>query len=162
SSATTNDERIGFGVPVGSQLARYFQGNGERALLHLHRGARSSSCDWATDLREDGPCVAAPYGQKAHALARLALLRARWRFEQGDWDGGTDDVIATMRLGRHIGRGRIWYNLHFGCMLEAMSTGTSAFYLHRMPDGARERLARQLELLPSVTSMREVALYYEE
>jgi hypothetical protein len=161
-SATTNDEKVGFGVPVGSQLAKYFQGDGERALVHLHRGDKLSSCDWATALREDGPNVAAPYGQKAHALARLALLRARWRFEHGDWDGGIDDVVATMILGRHIGHGKIPYNLNFGCMLEGMSTGTAAFYLPRMPEKARERLARELDLLPPVTSMREVALYYEE
>jgi hypothetical protein len=161
-SATTSDEKVGFGVPVGSQLAKYLQGDGERALVHLHRGARLSSCDWATSLREDGPRVAAPYGRKAHALARLALLRARWRFEHGDWDGGIDDVIATMRLGRHIGRGKIAYNLNIGCQLEAMSTGTVAFYLPRMPEKSRERLARELDQLPPVTSMREVALYHEE
>ena len=161
-STTTNDEKVGFGVPVGPQLAKYFQGNGERALVHLHRGAQLSSCDWATSLREDGPNVAAPYGQKAHALARLALLRARWRFEHGVWDGGIDDVIDTMRLGRHIGRGKISYNLNIGCMIEAMSTGTAAFYLLRMPEKSRERLARELDQLPPVTSMHEVALYYEE
>jgi hypothetical protein len=111
-------------------------------------------------LREYGPRVAARYGEKAHALARLALLRARWRFEHGDWDGGNDDVIATMRLGRHVGRGKIWYNLHFGCMLEAMSTGAAAFYLPRIPGKARKRLAQELDQLPPVTSMREVALYY--
>ena len=65
--------------PSGAQLAKFFQGDGERAFVHLHRGAKSSVCDWATDLRKDGPRVAAPYGQKAHELARLALLRG-WRF----------------------------------------------------------------------------------
>ena len=73
-SATTDDEEVGYGVPVGAQLAKFFQGDGERALVHLHRGAKSSVCDWATDLRKDGPRVAAPYGQKAHELARLALI----------------------------------------------------------------------------------------
>jgi len=161
SAATTDDEKLGFGAPIGSELAKYFRGNGERALVHLHRGAKLSSCDWATDLRKDGPNVAAPYGEKAHALARVALLRARWRFEHGDWDGGIDDVIATMVLGRHIGRGKISYNVNFGCMLEGMSTATAAFYLLQMPEKARERLARELDLLPPVTSMHEVALYSE-
>jgi hypothetical protein len=160
SAATTDDRKLGFGIPVGPQLATYFQGGGQRALLLLHRGAKSSSCDWATDLRADGPNVAAPYGEKAHALGRVALLRARWRFESGDWEGGIEDVVATMRLNRHIGRGKIWYNVHFGCMLEAMSTGTAAFYLAQMPENYRERLARELDLLTPVTSMHEVALYY--
>ena len=84
------------------------------------------------------------------------------RFEHGDWDGGIDDLIATMMLGRHIGRGKIWHNVHFGCMLEAMATGTAAFYLPRMPETARQRLTRDLGLLPPPTSMREVVLHYEE
>jgi hypothetical protein len=137
SRATTDDEKLGFGVPVSQELAQYFRGDGERALLHLHRGAKLSTCDWATDQRLDGPKVAAPYHKNAHALARVALLRARWRFEHGDWDGGIE------------------------CMLETMATGTLAFYLPRMPEKARERLARELELLPPFTSMREVVLYYQ-
>ena len=67
-----------------------------------------------------------------------------------------------MMLGRHIGRGKIWHNVHFGCMLEAMATGTAAFYLPRMPETARQRLTRDLGLLPPPTSMREVVLHYEE
>jgi hypothetical protein len=161
SAATTDDQKLGFGVPIGSELAKYFQGNSELALVHLHRGAEISSCDWATDLRKDGPNVSAPYGTKAHSLARVALLRARWRFEHGDWDAGIDDVIATMVMGRHIGRGKISYTINFGCMLEAMSTGTAAFYLPQMPERARERLAQELDLLPPFTSMREVVLYSE-
>ena len=161
SAATTVDERFGFGIPVSQELAECFQGNGESALVHLHRAAKLESCEWATDLRRDGPSVAAPYGRKAHAFARVALLRARWRFEHGDWDSGIEDVIATMMMGRHIGRGKIWYNLHFGCMIETMAIGTAAFYCPRMPEESRERLAGRLKSLPPFTSMREVALYYE-
>jgi len=160
-SATTDNETYGFEVPVSQELARCFQADGERALRYLHRGALLPVCDWGTDLRKDGPTVAAPQGNKAHALARLSLLRARWRFEHADWDGGIDDVIATMMLGRHIGRDKIWYNIHFGCMLENMSTTTLSFYLPRMPGTSRERLARELERLPPPPSMREVVLYYE-
>lgn len=162
SAATTVDERFGFGIPVSQELAKCLRGNAESALVHLHRAAKLESCDWATDLRRDGPNVAAPYGRKAHAFARVALLRARWRFEHGDWDSGIEDVIATMKMGRHIGRGKIWYNLHFGCMIETMAIGTAAFYCPRMPEESRERLAGALESLPPFTSMREVALYYED
>lgn len=161
SAATTDDERFGFGVPVSQELANYFGGDGEKALVHLHRGAKMTSCEWASDLRRDGPNVAAPYGRKAHAFARVALLRARWRFEHGDWESGIEDVIATMMMGRHIGRGKIWDTVHFGCMIETMAIGTAAFYCPRMPEESRERLAGALKSLPPFTSMTEVALYYE-
>lgn len=161
SAATTDHEKYGFGVPVSQELAKSFRGDGERALVHLHRGAKLRSCEWATDLRRDGPKVAAPYGRKARVLARVALLRARWRFEHGDWDRGIEDVIATMMLARHIGRGKIWYNLYFGCQIEAMAIGTAAFYSPRMPEESRGRLARTLKSLPPFTSMREVVLYQE-
>jgi hypothetical protein len=161
SSATTDSEKLGFGVLVTQELAKYFRGNGERALMHLHRGAKLRTCDWASDLRLDGPNVAAPYGLNAHTLARVALLRARWRFEHGDWDGGIDDVIATMVMGRHIGRSKIWRTIHFGCQIETMAIRTLAFYSPRMPEQVRERLARELDSLPPFTRMREVVLYYE-
>jgi hypothetical protein len=161
SAATSDDETVGFGVPVGEELARNFRGKGERALEHFHRGAGLASCDWGTDLRKDGPSGDAIHGEKAHALARIALLRARWRFEHGDWDAGIDDVVATMMLGRHIGRDKIWINVHFGCMLEGMATGTVAVYLPRMPEPVRTRLVVRLDGLPTPTSMREVILYQE-
>src|SRR6185312_13375135 len=55
SNATATDhEKYGFGIPVSQELAKYFRGDGERALVHLHRGAKLRSCEWATDLRRDG------------------------------------------------------------------------------------------------------------
>ena len=164
SAATTDNEKYGFAIPVSQELAQHFQGEGELALKCLYRGTQLSRCEWGTDLRRDGPINGgeAPYGQRAHELARIALLRARWRFEHGDWDAGIDDVIATMVLGRHIGRDKIGFNVHFGCMLTGMSTGTVAVYLPQMPAQARERLARQLESLPPATSMREVILNHEK
>ena len=79
SGATSDDPKYGFAVPVSWQMGEIFVGDGDRALVHLHRGAVLSRCDWGTDLRRDGPNVTsrnAPYGQKAQVLARLALLRA--------------------------------------------------------------------------------------
>lgn len=119
-------------------------------------------CEWGTDLRKDGLLVAAPYGVKAHSLGRLALLRARWRFEHDDWEGGIGDVIATMRLGRHIARDRVGYNYRYSCMLETMTTSTAAYYLPVMPRAARAQLANRLNELPTRTSMREVVLYYQD
>ena len=163
--ATGDDEKFGFAVPVGEELASYFQGHGEQALIYLHRGAALSRCEWGTDLRKGpvrGFAGSQIYGEKAHYLARVALLRARWRFEHGDWDGGIDDVMATLALGRHLGRDKICVSVHFGCMLTGMSTFTPAVYLRQMPAQARRRLARQLKALPPATPMREVVLNHKK
>ena len=157
---TTNDPNVGFGVPVADALMEHVNSDdGQRALVHLHRGAQCAACAWGTDLRKDGPGLAAPQGQEARALARLALLRARWRFEHGDWQEGTDDVLATMILGRHIGRDKVWHNIHFGCMLETMCTTTLAVYLPRMPAQLRRDLRKRLESLPSATPLRYAAIH---
>ena len=85
SSATTDHEKLGFGVPVTHELAKYFQGSGERCYAPAP-GAKMRTCDWATDLRLDGPNVAFPYGRNAHTLVRVSLLRA---------PGGSSMMIGT-------------------------------------------------------------------
>ncbi len=160
SAATTDDQKLGFKVPVGPRLARHFQGRGADALACLHRGAALSNCEWGTNLRKYGPLATVVHGEMAHRLARIALLRARWRFEHSDWDGGIDDVIATMILGRHIGRDKLCQNVFFGCQLDGMATGTLAVYLPGMPREALEGLSLKLDGLPPRTSMHDVFLYH--
>jgi len=43
-----------------------------------------------------------PYGVKSRTLARLAVLDARHEFEQAHWKAGWDDVVALLRLARHV------------------------------------------------------------
>jgi hypothetical protein len=160
SAATTDDPRFGFGIPVSQELANQFSGRGARALEHLHRGAKVVSCEWGTNLRKNGPHDDVVHGEKAHGLGRLALLRARWRFEHDNWESGVRDVIATMRLARHVGRDKVSFNIRYGCMLDAMAIGTAAAYLPDMPRQARQMLAAELDALPNPTSMREAVLYH--
>jgi hypothetical protein len=159
--ASSDDAEFGFAVPVSAELAACLDEQCTQALVHLHRGTRLSCCDWGTDLRLDGLKLRAPFDQKCWDLARVALLRARWSFEHGDWDGGIDNVIATMRLARHLSRDKLWHSIHFGCMIEGMATGTSAVYLQNMPMPALDELQKSLASLPPFTSMREAILYSE-
>jgi hypothetical protein len=162
NSATSDDPAVGFGVRLTPELARLCQREQPaEALARLHRGSRLTDCNWGTDFAREGP-TSASYADKAHKLARLALLRARWRFEQGKWDDGVDDVIATMILARHLGRDKASPALHFGVMIESMSVKTAAVYLPAMPDAARTRFSAKLAALPAVTSMTDVFRKYEE
>ncbi|MCA9095209.1 MAG: hypothetical protein KDA68_17100 [Planctomycetaceae bacterium] len=160
--ATVYETDTGFGVPVSEELARVLNGQVEYGLQELHRGSKLSRCDWATDFRADGPFVRPPQGDMAHGLARVSLLRARWRFERKEWNKGIDDVVATFILARQIGRDQYWANLHNGCMIENMCTSTISVYLLEMPESARDYLEKELESLPKFTPMKEAILASDE
>src|SRR5262245_24343949 len=159
ADATSDDEKVGYGIPVSQSLSQNLQGDTAEALIYLHRGAQLDACEWGVDVRKDGPNVPHPYCEKAHALARVSLLRARWRFEHGDWDGGIEDVVDTMKLARHLSRDRISRTVHYACMLEAMATKTADVHLPGMPEHHRVGLAARLDKLPPLTSMRDAVLY---
>ncbi len=161
---TTDNKKVGFGVPVSQAFAeKFFQGQTEQSLKHLYRGAALSECQWPSDLRRDGwnAFEMRGYGNRAQLYARVPLLRARCQFERGDWEKGIDDVIATMVMSRHITRDRLFVTAHWACMIEGMCCFTAAAYLPRMPPEARVLLVKRLDSLPSYTSMREAMLHYE-
>jgi len=161
-NATTDDPKFGFAVPVNEEVANIFRGDGAQSIKFLHRGAALANCDWATDMRKDGPAAPAPYGEAARRLARLSCLRARWYFEHGQWNAGVDDVIATMVLARHIGRGKVWFSINYGCMIENICVTTLAVYLPQMPEESRRRLSMELDKLPAFTTMREVLQNHDQ
>ncbi len=160
NNATTDHPTEGFAVPVGPDLERLFRGSGEAALSRLRLASGLPYCTWGTDLRRDGP-DAVPYAEQAHQLARMSLLRARWRFEHGQWDDGIDDVIDTMVMARNIGRDKMLITIHFGVMIETMSVVTVAVYAPRFPPEPRAKLAEALARLPAFTSMSDVFRHSE-
>jgi hypothetical protein len=161
-NATTDDKRFGFAVPLSHEQAKVLQGEGaQQALVHLHRGAALSSCDWGLDLRRDGlHAQSSLFTNQAWRLARLSCLRARWHFERGAWEKGLDDVIATMLMNRHASS-QMLPSDHFGYMTENIALGTVAAYLPRMPRQARASALRRITSLPPFSPMREAMLRYE-
>jgi hypothetical protein len=75
----------------------------QSALVYLHRGAEIEACVWPSGLNagRDGPGVLLPQ-HRARELAVIAVLRARYRFEKGRPEAGFADVLAVMRLARHV------------------------------------------------------------
>jgi len=67
----------------------------------LHRGAALRHCDWGISY-EDGIYALLPRAPAARVLTCLACLRARLRFEAGQYSEAIDDLIAAMTLGRHV------------------------------------------------------------
>lgn len=74
------------------------------ALIQLHRGAELPKCAWSidSDLPRDGIGTRLPHVHKARELASAALLRARVRFADGEPLRAVDDLVAVVRLCRHL------------------------------------------------------------
>jgi hypothetical protein len=75
-----------------------------RALIQFHRGAALSRCAWSidNDLPRDGVGTLVPHLWKARDLASVAMLRARIRFADGEPLKAVDDLVAVVRLARHL------------------------------------------------------------
>ncbi len=90
-------------------------------------------------------------------MARLSCLRARWNFEQGAWDKGLDDVVATMLMNRHASSQMLPFD-HYCYMTENIALGTVTAYLPRMPGEARANAMKKITSLPTFSPMREAML----
>jgi len=74
------------------------------ALAYLHRGAAVPYCLWGSqlDLPRDGIGTRCPQGARAHDLRYAALLRARYRFANGQSRRAVDDLFALLHFARHL------------------------------------------------------------
>ena len=75
----------------------------ENSLDFLYRGANIESCGWGLAY-ETGPYAYLPHLGKARELSRVALIRARIRFDAGQAEEGMKDTIAAIQLARHAGQ----------------------------------------------------------
>ena len=91
----------------------------EIALHQLHRGAKLSPCVWGTEF-EAGPNAMLAHLSEARELAKLACLRARYRFEQGNASAAVDDVVATLTLARHCSSAGVLVAVLVDYAIEAM------------------------------------------
>lgn len=79
-----------------------------RRLSKLRRF--TGECDWGDDL-DEGPYLLLPYLAKARDVAKVAQLRARVHFENGDEDQVVDELLSVSILGGHIANSPILINL---------------------------------------------------
>lgn len=122
-------------VPLDAAAAKLIDQAGN-SLQYLHRGAAMDRCDWAPNY-EDGVRLLLPHLAKARTLAQLAALRARHRFAQGDAKGALADVVAMLRLARHVETDPIMVNHMVGYVIEGMAIQAAAPHL----PGAKAALA---------------------
>lgn len=124
-------------------------------LEYLHAGAAMPRCDWGLDMRK-GPALLLPHLGESRDLARLAFLRARYRFEQGRAQAGVDDVLDTFELAKDLGDTPILISLLVRYSIEQQAIDTLAAHLPLMDQPALDRLAKALETLPAPDQLGKV------
>ncbi|MFM7564639.1 MAG: hypothetical protein ACKO81_16620 [Planctomycetota bacterium] len=109
------------------------------ALNALEPATRIEKCDWQLDISQ-GPMLVLPHLQKARELARQSDLRARYRFSQGDSAGGVDDIFASLRLSRAVGKDPILISMLVQIAIERGSMNLAAAYLPQLNEAERKQL----------------------
>lgn len=123
------------------------------SLLYLHRGARLKQCDWGLDYR-DGISLLMPHLAKSRDLARLAALRARSNFEQGNWKAARNDATAIMALGRHVGRDPIMISMLVRIGLEGIVVDLVAPYVPELKASHADAVA-MFDGMPRAATLQE-------
>ena len=124
------------------------------SLVYLHRGAALTKCDWAPDY-EDGMRLLLPHLAKARSLANLAALRARHQFEQGNHTAGMADVVAVLRLARHVQTDPIMINQLVGYVIQDVAVRAAAPHLPAAK-AALADLAAALDRLPASPTVAQM------
>lgn len=137
--------------PLGDELkpivARY------RVALHeLHRASEVRPCDWQLDYAA-GPNLLLSHLQKARELARVALLRARMRFAEGERQAAVGDVLAVFKLARDCGSSPVLIAYLVDIAIEKLATDVLAAHLPLLKTDELDAVEKGLGALPESSDM---------
>ena len=127
----------------------------EPTLEFLHAGASMPRCEWGIDFRK-GPETLMPNLSMSRDLTRLAVLRARHRFDQGRYRDGVDDVLAVFELAKDVRETPVLISLLVGYSEDLLAIETLARHLPKMDRATLDYLAKALDPLPVEDSLRRV------
>jgi hypothetical protein len=127
----------------------------EDSLLLLYRGASIESCGWGIAY-DNGPYTLLPHLGKARELSRIALLRARIRFDAGQLEEGMNDSIAAIQLGRHAGHDGVvvLINILVGFAIEFEAIETIVASLHRLNLEQRNEFEQRINQVQPAVDMK--------
>jgi hypothetical protein len=124
------------------------------SLAELHRAARVAACDWTLDYEAGAECRL-PHLEKARALSKAALLRARLGFAAGKTDEAVADVVAVLKLARDCGCSPVLISLLVDAAIEKSATEVLEANLARLSPEQLDRLAKAIEALPATPSVAD-------
>ena len=133
-------------TPLDETVADMVQA-AEPSLRQLRRAIRIDQVDWALN-EEAGADVEMPHLSKAHLLAKYAVLSARLKFSRGQAAEGVADLIATLRMGRHLGVSPYFSALSEDLGIEWMVMQTVAANMKSMDAASLKQLQAGLEAMP--------------
>src|SRR5262249_34667195 len=111
-------------------------------------------CDWGAAVDEDGIRTVLPHLDRGRTLMRVALLRARKRFESADQRGGLDDAMAAMTLARHLGTDRSPLAFLVQIANERWVVELVARHLPALGADDRKALLKHLDDLPTGATLK--------
>ena len=124
------------------------------SLAALHRAARVAACDWNLDYEAGAECLL-PHLDKARALSKAALLRARLGFAAGKTDEAVADVVAVLKLARDCGSSPLLISVLVDAAIEKSATEVLEANLARLSPEQLDRLAKAIEALPATPSVAD-------
>ncbi len=140
------------------QIARWIQVN-QAALAKAVEASRRSHffSPLVGDENDMLIAVLLPGAQGSRNIARALTARAMLRLNQGKYDEAWQDLIATERLGRLVGRGPTLIESLVGIAVEGLAIGGIKQYLQHAPLTAEQAYSKQQELsqLPLAATMAE-------
>jgi hypothetical protein len=133
-------------APLPSEIvtivARY-----ERALHEMQRASAVVPCDWQLDMAA-GPELILPHVDKAVELSRVALLRARQHFAEGETDAALGDLLAVFKLARDCGASPLIVAMYVDAAIEKSATEVLATHLTRLSTSQVRQFTAALRELP--------------
>jgi len=133
-SATTDHPETGFSTRLSDKQISYLkQPSVASALDRFDKATSFRECVWSR--YSNSSWSSAQLNDRLHGLARVALLRARIRYEAGRWMQGNQSVDRVRIMARHMAlQARPFEHQCF--MIENMANGTAAAYLFQFPPAA--------------------------
>lgn len=140
-------------APVADDLAPLIAKFGN-SLGELHRATKIAACDWNLDYEAGAGCLL-PHLEKARALSKAALLRARLGFAAGKTNKAVADVMAVLKLARDCGSNPMIISLLVGAAIEKSATDVLAAHLGGLSPAQLDRLAAAIAALPAAPSVAD-------
>jgi len=122
----------------------------------LHRAADMKSADWTMVYNAEGLAQFMSDLSQARTLSRLAAVRARYLFAQGQTPQAADELLAIIALARHLSAEPIVVGRMSAVGIETLAITQAAEHLPRFSRQSLDDFPARLQRLPAMHSLKQV------